>query len=213
MLLNVIFPEAVRTAGCPPGLYRDQLFPEEWSLVEGSVEKRQAEFCGGRLSAHQAIRQLGLDPGPILTDPDRSPIWPAGIVGSISHTDGYCCAAVARKENIKAIGLDVEVDTPLEEDLIEQVCLPEEKQWLSGQTAATRGTCSKLIFCAKEAAYKCQYPLTKQFFELHEAHATIDLENQQFSVEFVERPNGIRSIRGHFRIADGFIFAGACLEK
>ena len=164
MALQELFPEEIVTADVSPGLLPERIFPEEWKLVSGAVTKRQAEFCGGRICAHRAMERLGFPPTAILANPDRTPVWPAGLTGSISHTSDYCCAAVARSEVVSGIGLDVEGATPLAQNLMDRICTPSELDWLNKQPDDQRGLLAKLVFCIKEAAYKCQYPLTRQTY-------------------------------------------------
>ncbi|WP_244171285.1 hypothetical protein [Xanthomonas populi] len=64
-----------------------------------SVRKRQAEYFFGRLAArqalqHQALVVTGTYPY-IATGSSREPIWPAQVIGSISHTNQLAAAAAA----------------------------------------------------------------------------------------------------------------------
>ena len=86
------------------------LWPEEAAYVANAVEKRRREFACGRHFARRCFRALGRPDGPLPANPDRSPRWPDGLVGSITHTDTYCAAAVARADDIAGIGIDVEDD-------------------------------------------------------------------------------------------------------
>ena len=70
--------------------------------------KRQIEFMAGRRCAERALRSAGCaDAAPIAIADDRTPLWPAGYTGSISHGDGLAIAAVSASPGI-AIGLDVQ---------------------------------------------------------------------------------------------------------
>ncbi|MEO9111197.1 MAG: hypothetical protein ABI387_00960, partial [Lacunisphaera sp.] len=77
--------------------------------VERAVEKRQREFAAGRLAAKVALEKLdavagevALAPGATITataipiGADRSPTWPPGIAGSITHTAEVAACVVAR---------------------------------------------------------------------------------------------------------------------
>ena len=74
---------------------RGGLFPEEEALVAGAVTKRREEFAAGRNAARAALAGLGPPPCPLLRAGRRAPAWPQGIVGSITHCSGFCCAVVA----------------------------------------------------------------------------------------------------------------------
>ena len=85
------------------------LKPEEEPTVERAVERRRAEFSAGRQAARQAMGRDVAIPMAI----DRSPVWPEGVTGSISHAGGWAMAAVGEG----MIGLDLEVDADLPEDI------------------------------------------------------------------------------------------------
>lgn len=76
------------------------MLPSEEALVARAVDKRRREFATGRDCARRALSQLGWDEVPILAGPKREPLWPAGIVGSITHCPGYCAAIVARSTSL-----------------------------------------------------------------------------------------------------------------
>ncbi len=101
-----------------------------------AVRRSQQEFLRGRQAAYAALRSVGfvddragnpaslqlkpveLDPSTDLTvsyltsvigkNQDRSPRWPAGFVGSISHSRNWVVAAAARGEDYASIGIDSE---------------------------------------------------------------------------------------------------------
>src|ERR1700716_1803425 len=60
-----------------------------------AVPNRQREFLAGRLCAAQALRCLGADSTHVGMAGDRAPVWPDGVVGSITHSGGFAAAAVA----------------------------------------------------------------------------------------------------------------------
>lgn len=76
--------------------------------LQRSVAKRQAEYLAGRVCARAALQRLdGRDYVP-ATHEDRSPIWPAGIHGSITHGQGWAAAVVAAEGSCQGLGLDQE---------------------------------------------------------------------------------------------------------
>lgn len=134
---------------------RSLLFPQEELAIQRAVPRRVSEFIGGRVAARQAMRKLGIQPGPIPMGPDRAPIWPMGTVGSISHAGDLCLATVARTQDYQMIGVDLEPDTPLAADLVDEVSTADE---LSERPDAPPTVAAKRIFSAKEAVYKAIYP-------------------------------------------------------
>lgn len=144
------------------------LAPGEAAAIASAVPARRAEFAAGRRAARRAMARLGYAPAAILTGADRAPVWPAGLIGSITHCDGHCMAVVAPTGAIRALGIDLEGDGPLPDDLVDTVCTATECRWLATLPQAERGSAAKRVFGAKEAAYKMQYPLTRRFLEFHD---------------------------------------------
>lgn len=158
-----LFPCPVAVCADGIGASEADLWPVEAEAMRAAVQRRRAEFAAGRAVARRAIAELGLPPVAIPMQPDRSPGWPVGVAGSITHTDALALAAVARAEVIAAIGIDAEPDEPLPPGVAEMVCQPEERAWCATMPDPARA--ERLIFVAKEAAYKCQYPLSRAGLE------------------------------------------------
>jgi 4'-phosphopantetheinyl transferase EntD len=136
-----------------------QLLPAEMGCLGRAAAARAAEFAAGRLCARSALRELGIIDFPLQVAPDRHPLWPPSVVGSITHTDGFCAAAVADRRRLLGIGIDTEVVAPMSQRLRARICVPAESDWLGSLPEADRAAAAMLIFSAKEAFYKCQYPL------------------------------------------------------
>lgn len=180
-----VLPEPVRLAFAPlgPGAPWEADFaalsPEEAEPVARAVQKRRAEFAVGRRLARTLLAELGAVPGPLLAGPDRRPRWPAGVLGSISHSDALCAvAAVRRGEGLASIGLDVERLRPLGADVLAAIARPEERARLERLPPAWRDVGGLLLFAAKEAVYKAQSPLTDVFLEFEAVSIELDLGAQ-----------------------------------
>ncbi len=132
----------------------DDLWEVENPAMARAIPKRRSEFAAGRRAARAGMASLGLPQAAIPQGPDRAPVWPAGLAGSIAHCETLCIAAVSQTH--RSIGIDIEPATPLADDLIPIICADAEQAWLP-QTG--RGRVAKQIFSAKEAVYKAQYPL------------------------------------------------------
>ena len=162
------------------------------------------------------MRDLGMEPLPVETAGDRSPIWPEGLVGSISHSRSLAGAAVAlRGSGIRAIGLDLEEATPLQDELVEEVCVAAEREWLAARPLGARGLLAKAIFCAKEAAYKCQYPLTRQMIGFDSIRVELSSNAPRFTAHFRESVgqfhNGSR-LAGDIWMTDNHLVALLALD-
>ena len=148
----------------PPGVALGQgqiapLWPGE--AVPGAVPARLAEFARGRSAARDAMRVLGVAGAAVPMRPDRSPDWPVGLTGSISHCEGACLAILGLRAEFAGLGLDIEPKRGLDSDLWPVILRPEECDGLSDPLLALA------IFVAKEAAYKAQYAVTGQVFDFH----------------------------------------------
>ncbi|NDV53957.1 4'-phosphopantetheinyl transferase [Salipiger sp. PrR003] len=161
LLNGVTLPGGLVWAVSEPVEDLSELFPEERASISRAVPKRQAEFAGGRLAARAALRQLGLRDVAIPKGADRAPVWPEGVVASITHTEGLCLAMAARARDWRGLGIDLEVDRPMRSELIRSIASVPELARLSPMPFSRAGV---RIFSAKEAAYKAQYPLTGALF-------------------------------------------------
>ncbi|MGR3594273.1 MAG: 4'-phosphopantetheinyl transferase family protein [Limimaricola soesokkakensis] len=130
------------------------LWPEEVPAMARARPARQAEFAAGRAAARLAMERLDLPPRAVPMGPDRAPVWPQGMHGSISHDDGLAVAALCREGDL---GLDLSAALPLEPALWPEIALPDEIE----ATGLEPGLAARLVFGAKEAAYKAQYPRSR----------------------------------------------------
>ncbi|MBI3848236.1 MAG: 4'-phosphopantetheinyl transferase superfamily protein [Planctomycetes bacterium] len=212
-----LFPEGVVTVESTAAHSVDALRPEEEACLGRSVEKRRREFAAGRACARRALASLGLQDVTIPAGPDRLPLWPPGIVGSITHCDGYCAAAVATSGHIVGLGLDAESIVALEDSLVTLVCLPSETEAVRALHGFTPGEGAKLAFSAKEAAYKCYFPFVHHILEFHDVEVTFTFEGPRRGA-FVARvlrgplpPSGVSRFQGRFARDDVRVYAGVTL--
>ena len=162
------------------------LFPEEAEAVGRAVEKRRREFATARGCARDALERLGVAAGPIPSGERGEPLWPAGVVGSITHCDGYRACAVARAGELTAIGIDAEPNLPLPAGLLGDVALPEEAERLRELAAAAPAIhWDRLLFSAKEAVYKAWYPLAGRWLGFEDARLELDPAAGSFSARLL----------------------------
>jgi 4'-phosphopantetheinyl transferase EntD len=147
-----------------PGL----LLPEEAAGMGRAVPQRVEEFAAGRLCARRAMAELGILDFAIRVGDQRQPLWPDSVVGSITHTAGFCAAVVAPRARSLALGLDSEVVGDVKPGIWHRICLPIEAAWVRSLPASERAAAVTLIFCAKEAFYKCQYPVVGERLNFHD---------------------------------------------
>lgn len=151
------------------------LYPAEEALVARAVPKRRAEFATARRCARAALARLGHAPAPLLTGERGAPLWPDGVVGSITHTDGYRAAIVADHHEMATVGLDAEPNLPLPDGVGRLVASPAETAALAALSAQQSAVCwDRLLFCVKEATYKAWFPVTGQWLDFDEAEVSLD---------------------------------------
>jgi len=172
-VIEELLPTAVSSrAAYGDELDHEPLYPEEAAAVARAVQRRRAEFTAGRACARAALAALGCPPGPIPRDTERgAPVWPAGVVGSITHCDGYRAAAVARAADILTLGIDAEPHGPLPDGVLKIITATaaetDSLAALSGQAPGIHW--DRLMFSAKETVYKAWYPYHRRFLGFEEA--------------------------------------------
>ncbi|GAA1265352.1 4'-phosphopantetheinyl transferase superfamily protein [Sphaerisporangium rubeum] len=173
-MIDAILPPAVVAAESfddPPA----ELFPEEEAAISRAVDKRRKEFATARLCARRAMAALGVPAAPVLPGPRGAPQWPAGVVGSMTHCDGYRAAVLGRAEHVTSVGIDAEPDGPLPPGVLGEIALPEEQEHLRALAASRPGVhWDRMLFSAKESVYKTWFPLTGRWLGFEEAVVALD---------------------------------------
>jgi 4'-phosphopantetheinyl transferase EntD len=126
----------------------------EQALVEKSVPKRQREFALGRTCARMALETLGHGEAVIGRSASGAPLWPAGIIGSITHTSGYAAAVACALPHFSGIGVDAERVGGVTQNLWPRLFDARERDTLLALDDADRPAVATLLFSAKEACYK-----------------------------------------------------------
>ncbi|WP_179468860.1 4'-phosphopantetheinyl transferase PptT [Mycolicibacterium vinylchloridicum] len=166
----------------PPEL---EPFPEEEPLIAKSVDKRRNEFITVRHCARVALQKLGLPPVPILKGDKGEPCWPDGVVGSLTHTQGYRGAVVGRSASVRSVGIDAEPHGVLPDGVLGAISLPAERDEIAGLPGGLHW--DRILFCAKEATYKAWFPLTERWLGFEDAHITFGVEESGVAGTFVSR--------------------------
>ncbi|MFG2193342.1 4'-phosphopantetheinyl transferase [Streptomyces sp. NPDC048639] len=163
------------------------LFPQEAVVVSRSVNRRKREFADVRMCARRALENLGHDPVPVLPDAWGAPRWPSGITGSMTHCAGYRAAALARRADVLAIGIDAERDGPLGEGTLPVIALPAEAESVTRLSSIRPQLCwDRMLFSAKEAVFKVWYPLTGQRLTFRDAEIVFDPSAGTFTAHLRE---------------------------
>jgi 4'-phosphopantetheinyl transferase EntD len=210
-VIEEILPGAVATA---EGRGEDgdaSLLAGEGAIVARAVEKRRREFAAGRDCARRALGRLGVPPAPILSGERGEPLWPEGVVGSITHCDGYWAAAVARAVDVLTLGVDAEPNAPLPDGVLGDVARAEELPRVAGLAAADPSVrWDRLLFSAKESVYKAWFPLARRWLGFEDAELSIDSAVGAFTARLlVEGPTvagrPLTGFEGRWLVRDGLI--------
>ena len=197
MNLSAIFtgllPQEVSWVVATPPMRLAPLFASEAAAVSGAVPERVAEFKAGRATAREALAAFGVAPLPLPARSRRTPSWPAGYTGSITHCPGLCAAAVARTSDLLALGIDAEPADPLPADLLRVVTVPAERLRLESSLSG------RLLFSAKEAFYKCWSQADGRFLDF--AEVEINFAGYTFYASPVEGGTFL----GHWAVRNGFV--------
>lgn len=147
------------------------MLPGEAAAIARAVPKRRREFGTVRHCARRAMAALGVPPAPLLPGANREPLWPDGLVGSLTHCAGYRAAAVARRADLATVGIDAEPHGPLPDGVLEAITLEEERPRIAGAEQGVHW--DRLLFCAKESVYKAWFPLTGRWLGFEQASVTL----------------------------------------
>ena len=160
--------------------------------VRRAVPKRQREFLAGRHCAKEALAALGAGATVVGMAEDRTPIWPSQVVGSITHAGDFAAAAVAWRADLAGLGIDSEqVVAPASAPAIAAVCMVDEARLFSAADGRRFHEFLTFVFSAKEAVFKCLFPLTQKFLEFSDVRITsLDWDNGHFAWTTADAQSG-----------------------
>ena len=194
------------------------MHPAEAALVITAGAQRRREFATARQCARIALAALGTPAVAVLPDADGAPVWPAGVVGSLTHCPGYRAAAVGRSETFRGLGIDAEPHVPLPRAVDDLVLRAEERARLRPLCAARPDVhWDRLVFSAKEAVYKAWFPVTRRWLGFEDVSIAVwpdgrleaDLDPAQ---QPVDRTVPAR-IAGRWLVGRGFVLAAAWIAQ
>lgn len=189
-----------------------QLFSEEQDLVKSAVDRRKADFGDARWCAHAAMTGFAEDQ-PILRGERGMPVFPDGVTGSLTHTEGLRAALVGRSSRWLSLGIDAEPATPLPEGVFNTIARPEEQRRIH-RLARAEGIAhvDKVLFSAKETTYKTWFPLARRFLDFDEADIDIRPDGT-FTSYLLVRPVPVPFIEGYWTIRNGFVVTVAGVRR
>ncbi|WP_170940461.1 4'-phosphopantetheinyl transferase superfamily protein [Pseudoalteromonas sp. NBT06-2] len=140
------------------------------SVIEGSVIKRQAEFLAGRYGAMRVLAEIGYDNLEIPIGSYRNPIWPEGVVASISHTDSQIVCMASLKVDNDYLGVDVEVWLePKVAMEIKHIVLNERERMFLSKCNLSLSRLISICFSAKESLFKAVFPYVNKYLDFSDS--------------------------------------------
>jgi len=195
--------------------HRAALLPEELPAIGRAIDKRVHEFSTGRVAARRAMGGLGLPAAPIPRDGSRAPVWPHTCAGSITHGGDLAMAAVARRDALRGLGIDLEEADRVTEELFDKLLTVAERQRLQASTASVGGARRRagLVFSAKEAVYKAVNPIVGVFIGFKEVEVDFEphahAETGRFTLRYIgeHAPNRVMEAgEGYYCFFEQYVF-------
>jgi 4'-phosphopantetheinyl transferase EntD len=175
-----------------------QLHPEEEIHVARAGEVRRRDFALGRSCARAALKPLGFGQAVIPKAQAGAPVWPPGLLGSITHTKAYAAALAGRSRDFCLIGVDAERVGGIGEDLWPRLFSGAEREQLL--MTRDRSLMATLLFSAKEACYKAwQLKAAPAFRDIH-----IALEEDGFVAAHADQ-----TLKGRYAVKDDLVLTMA----
>ncbi|WP_230460129.1 4'-phosphopantetheinyl transferase family protein [Sansalvadorimonas verongulae] len=192
-------------------------YPDEY--LHFCVLKRKIEFLAGRYCTKNCLKVLGFTQDIIVRPGEvcgSSPLWPQGLCGSISHSDGVACSVVADMRGLRSMGVDIE-RIPAESIVSElrgSVLTAQDVRL--GEVYADIFHPDEwfgLVFSIKESLYKALNPLIRTFFDFHDISLkSVDVTAQRIELAFNKSIccsyPVCRHFAGCYAICDDLIWTG-----
>ncbi|MEY4667510.1 MAG: hypothetical protein RL518_209 [Pseudomonadota bacterium] len=210
-------PSVAFTLVSQEGIKDFQLHPlEQEALGDAVSPKRKQDFILGRAAARQSLAAIGFPVvSPVLRGEQREPLWPVGVVGSISHSGSYGVAVAAWQQDVPALGVDIQkIEERYTDELIARFADPDEFDWVRSDPARRTERAVKL-FSAKESIFKALYVLRRVWFAFDVAHLTPKECETGFhaSVRLPALSTGVVNLEVGVTSHDGYIITGAWLSN
>jgi 4'-phosphopantetheinyl transferase EntD len=133
------------------------MFDLEREHVRAATPRRRLEFGSGRA----LLRDLMGRDLPIPVGSGRAPVLPSDLCGSLAHDGGFAVAAVASRQYVRSIGIDIEPADPLDDETAQAILRPDEVE-----------LDAHLAFTLKEATYKAWSGIGGGMLEHHDVRVS-----------------------------------------
>jgi 4'-phosphopantetheinyl transferase EntD len=207
----------IRSAGLGAEERTATLLAEEERALGEVCPARRRDFTLGRVCARRALAALDEPPAAILPGAHRQPIWPAGIVGSITHCAGYWAAAAARERDFLSVGFDAEPHWPLPDGVSSMIARPAEQAWLR-RLAGSAVRWDRLLFSAKESVYKAWFPIAGRWLGMEDVEVSVLIEARTFHARLlvagpVVDGAALTGFHGRYLVGDGLVLTAVAVPR
>jgi len=189
------------------------LADDERAAVATALPGRRAEFATGRVLARQALAALGIRPGSIPVARSGAPVWPSGVVGSITHCAGLRACAVGRRDEHAGIGIDATPARPLPGGVLARVAdlgSAPVAAGLDALRAAGVTAPDSVLFAAAEAVAKARTSAHGGWHGIDGAEIALHPDGS-FAVRALRGPAFAGT--GRWAVAGGLALAGIALDE
>lgn len=207
-MFEALLPSCAVTVSADADASPAPLPPIEAVLVARAVASRRREFALGRMCARAALERCGVPVEGIGAGERGEPLWPAPMVGSITHCRGLVAAAVARAADLRGVGIDAEPAQELKPELLAKVCTASELRWGRGLVGDLPW--GKLVFSAKEAVYKCVFPTARALLDFRDVTLRVDADGR-FRAESTRCD--VSAVRGRWAVNASFVLTAAIWHR
>ena len=190
--------------------YKDSLFEREGiffpPFLKFAVVSRKAEFLAGRMLAKRLLYDLGSEETLVIVNKDRSPTWPIGFLGSISHCRHKIICVGRRSKSSHGIGIDIEniIDIDTYSSIKNQIIDSQENELIS-RLLLPKLLLATIIFSSKESIFKALYPDVRKYFGFDAVRAIkLDISNSLVVFKLTKSLNN--KFREGFIIKSKFVF-------
>ena len=167
----------------------EELIQAEQLIASTMKGPRRKEFTTARVMAHQLMKVASplssQTTEAILRDDDGCALWPGDFTGSISHTKNICSACIGKQRpDPHSVGIDIETLGRLSLESKRRISSPEEQKRIevfADKSDLDTKHAYTLIFSAKEAFFKYQFPSTRIWLEFQDVEVT-DIDGEALEV-------------------------------
>ena len=147
-----------------------------------------------------------------------APLWPDGVTGSITHTDDFVSAAVARTTDAMALGIDTErIMSESQARDVGRVVAWTVEVAQARAAGMTRLEGLTLVFSAKESIFKSLHPMVGQYFDFRDVRIVgVDADAHTFTARLVrtlsDRFPAETMLQGRFEVELPWVHTGIALQ-